>query len=145
MDKDGTVESIEPERLTVEFGGCLKDSRTFADLARNIGDSFPSFVEKLHQDESYICKTIDMLFMTQTLIIYKLQLNFHQSSIGFNLRQVKNTFNPLVFLAPLTGDTADVNYQSHISSSMNYDMESWLGEAIKKRQGKKKCVFIQGR
>ena len=144
-NEDGIVESIEPGRLNAEFEECIEDSRTHANLTRNIGDSFLSFVERYQQGESYICKAVDMPIMTTTLTTYEIHLNFHQSSIRTNLGQVKKSFNPLVFLAPPSDDTADDDYQSHISSNKNCDMENWLGEAVEKRQGKKKYVFIQGR
>ena len=98
----------------------LTSSASLAEQARSLFDCLNSLAKDTAEEIQYFSRFNNIPYLSQTVLSYILQANYHSSSIHQSLELIKKSFSILCLLH-LPDDTND-EYKKDINASQNTEM-----------------------
>ena len=142
-DRTGKLTGMTPAEISDEAMEVLTSSSSLSEQARSLFDCLNSLAIETAEEMQYLSRFTKLPYLSQTVLSYILQANFHSGSIDHNLESIKKSFSILCLLSP--PDETNDEYMRYINSSRNTEVESILDTPAEKKSHLKKEVFTKGR
>ena len=142
-DRTGKLTSMHPATLSDDAMEILASTASLAEQARNLKNGLDALSRETAREPQYLSRFAKIPFLSQTVLTYILQANFHTGSIDYCMESLKKSFSILCLLHPPEDDNDE--YTKYIHSSRNSEVESILEHPSEKKSGLRKEVFLKGK
>ena len=134
-------------KLTCMTPGLISDeameisSASLAEQTRMLTDGLNALAKEQATGMQYLCRFINMPYMSQTVESYILQANYHSGFIDQSMESLQKSFSILCLLNPPSDDNEE--YTKYISASRNTEVESMLEHPSDKKTCLRKDMFTK--
>ena len=141
-DRTGKLTGMTPGLISDEAMEILSSSASLAEQTRMLADGLNALADEHATGLQYLCRFTDMPYMSQTVLSYILQANYHSGFIDQSMESLKKSFSILCLLKPPPNDNEE--YVKYINASRNTEVESLLEHPSDKKTCLRKDVFMKG-
>ena len=141
-DRAGKLISMTPAHISDEAMEILTANASLSEQARSLSDSLTSLARDTAEEMQYLSRFTNLPYLSQTVLSYILQANYHSGPIDHSLESIKKSFSILCLLRPPEDNE---EYKKYINSSRNTEVECMLDTPAEKKGLQRKEVFMKGR
>ena len=99
-DRTGKLTSMHPASLSDDAMEILSSTASLAEQARNLKNGLDALSKETAREPQYLSRFAKIPFLSQTVLSYILQANFHTGSIDNCMESLKKSFSILCLLHP---------------------------------------------
>ena len=140
-DRTGKLISMHPASLSDAAMEILSLNSSLAEQSRNLRNGLDALSKETAREPQYLSRFAKIPFLSQTILTYILQANYHTGFIDYCIESLKKSFSILCLLHPPEDNNDE--YTKYIHSSRNSEVESLLEHPSEKKSCLRKEVFLK--